>query len=186
MRKPKIFDDFGISNKEGLSTYLSGNQEDVDKVIQKTAYQNLDVIVSGPIPPNPAELLITQKFESLIDLMKDRYDMVVLDTPPVGLVSETLDLIRLADISLFVVRYNYSDKQFIDHINSLKQQEILKDAYIILMAWIKKPKNMAMAQVMVMAMVMATGMVIMMRITVKVISSKGCSIGNCYTFFSTK
>jgi len=131
MRKPKIFEDFGVSNIEGLSTYLSHNQEDVNKVIQKTAYENLDIIVSGPIPPNPAELLITDRFGELLEEMKGRYDMVVLDTPPVGLVSETLDLIRLADISLFVVRYNYSNKQFIDHINSLKKQEILKKAYII-------------------------------------------------------
>ena len=131
MRKPKIFEDFGINNKEGLSTYLSQNQEDVDKVIQKTAYENLDVIVSGPIPPNPAELLITDRFGQLLAEMKGRYDMVILDTPPVGLVSETLDLIRLADISLFVVRYNYSEKQFIDHINNLKKQAILKEAYMV-------------------------------------------------------
>ena len=113
LRKPRIFDDFGLKNKNGLSTYLSGQETDINAVIQATDYEHLDVIASGPIPPNPAELLITDRFREMLTAMRERYEVIILDTPPVGLVSESLDLIQLADLCLFVIRYNYSQKPFI-------------------------------------------------------------------------
>lgn len=131
MRKPKIFEDFGFKNDIGLSTFLSGQEDDYRKVIKATSYDNLDLILSGPIPPNPSELLFSLNFETLINQLKVNYDVIILDTPPVGLVSETLDLLTMVDFTLFVFRQNYSEKSFIDGVNGLKEQKGVKNLYAI-------------------------------------------------------
>lgn len=131
MRKPKIFEDFGLKNDVGLSTFLSGQEDDFRKVIKTSKYDNLDLILSGPIPPNPSELLFSPNFEILINSLKENYDVVILDTPPVGLVSETLDLLTMVDFTLFVFRQNYSEKSFIDGVNGLKEQKGVKNLYAI-------------------------------------------------------
>ncbi|WP_339704687.1 polysaccharide biosynthesis tyrosine autokinase [Algoriphagus aquimarinus] len=129
MRKPKIFSNFELKNDVGLSTFLSGQLEDFTKIISNTKYSNLDVIVAGPTPPNPAELLFDSRFELLLNHLKANYDVVVLDTPPVGLVSETLDLLTLVDCSLFVFRQNYSQRTFIDAVNGLKTNKGVKNIF---------------------------------------------------------
>ncbi|RAI89516.1 GumC family protein [Algoriphagus yeomjeoni] len=129
MRKPKIFANFDLTNDKGLSTFLSGQELDYEKIISKTKYANLDVIVAGPTPPNPAELLFDARFEQLLKSLKGIYDVVVLDTPPVGLVSETLDLLTLVDCSLFVFRQNYSQRTFIDAVNGLKTNKGIKNIF---------------------------------------------------------
>ncbi|MFC3880870.1 GumC family protein [Algoriphagus namhaensis] len=131
MRKPKIFEDFGLKNDIGLSSFLSGQEDDWQKIVKQTKYDNLDLILSGPIPPNPSELLFSVDFEKLIKELRGVYDVVILDTPPVGLVSETLDLLSLVDFTLFVFRQNYSDKAFIDAVNGLKEQKGVKNIYAI-------------------------------------------------------
>lgn len=129
MRKPKIFANFDLSNDKGLSTFLSGQESNFESIISKTKYANLDVIVAGPTPPNPAELLFDARFEQLLLSLKGIYDVVVLDTPPVGLVSETLDLLTLVDCSLFVFRQNYSQRTFIDAVNGLKTNKGIKNIF---------------------------------------------------------
>lgn len=131
MRKPKIFEDFGLKNDVGLSTYLSGQEDDFLKVVKPTKFDNLDLILSGPIPPNPSELLFSPNFENLINKLREAYDVVILDTPPVGLVSETLDLLTMVDFTLFVFRQSYSEKGFIDAVNGLKEQKGVKNIYAI-------------------------------------------------------
>jgi len=129
MRKPKIFSNFDLKNDVGLSTFLSGQLDDYNNIIFDTKYSNLDVIVAGPTPPNPAELLFDSRFELLLNHLKATYDVVVLDTPPVGLVSETLDLLSLVDCSLFVFRQNYSQRAFIDAVNGLKTNKGIKNIF---------------------------------------------------------
>jgi capsular exopolysaccharide synthesis family protein len=87
LRKPKIFDDFNIQNKIGAVNYLIG-QKTLDEVIQKTHIPYLDVITSGPIPPNPSELILGESMKEMITTLKKQYDYIILDTPPVGLVSD--------------------------------------------------------------------------------------------------
>lgn len=129
MRKPKIFENFDLNNSVGLSTFLSGQEKDFEKIVSQTKYANLDVIVAGPTPPNPAELLFDARFEQLLTSLKKSYDVVVLDTPPVGLVSETLDLLTMVDCSLFVFRQNYSQRTFIDAVNGLKTNKGIKNIF---------------------------------------------------------
>ncbi|MFD2161011.1 GumC family protein [Paradesertivirga mongoliensis] len=107
LRKSKLHKSFNTDNQKGLSTYLS-KQHDLDSVVVKTSNENLDFIPSGPVPPNPSELLHTQQLRDLIARLSEIYDFVLLDTAPVGLVSDSIPLIRHADINLFVIRSGVS------------------------------------------------------------------------------
>lgn len=107
LRKSKLHKSFQTDNKKGLSTYLS-KQDDLNSIIVKTPNESLDFIPSGPVPPNPSELLHTQRMQALIVELSEMYDFVLLDTAPVGLVSDSIPLIRHADINLFVIRSGVS------------------------------------------------------------------------------
>ncbi|HBH06875.1 MAG TPA: hypothetical protein DDX92_09780, partial [Flavobacteriales bacterium] len=116
MRKPKIFNDFGLSNEIGLSNYLI-HQSEISEIIQKTNVNNLDLISAGPVPPNPSELIISPRLEALINTLRKQYDYVVLDTPPVGLVVDAIELMKFSDANLYVVRQNYTRKPLLNYIN---------------------------------------------------------------------
>ncbi|MEN2281242.1 polysaccharide biosynthesis tyrosine autokinase [Algoriphagus sp. SE2] len=131
MRKPKIFDDFGLKNDVGLSTVLSNQVDDWKDGVQHSQFDNLDIMVSGPIPPNPAELLSGHQFENLVNELKKVYDVIILDTPPIGLVSETIELLNFVDLTLFVFRQDYSQRIFIDALNGLKTGKGIKNIYAL-------------------------------------------------------
>src|SRR5690606_16085505 len=105
LRKPRIFDEFGLTNKKGLSNYLSGDSS-LDEVIQNTNVEYLDIITGGPIPPNPSELLLSDAINEMMRELKTKYDYIILDTPPVVLVADAFDLMRFADATLYVSRFN--------------------------------------------------------------------------------
>ena len=123
MRKPTLNKKFGLKNTKGVSTYLSGKNL-LYEVIQQTEYENLDVITSGPIPPNPSELINSRAFKELIARLKEVYEVIILDTPPIGLVSDARVVMDLCNINLYVVRERYSKKAFIENINKLKEEKI--------------------------------------------------------------
>jgi len=126
LRKPKIFGDFDIDNTIGAVNYLIG-QKPLKDVVQKTKVAHLDVITSGPIPPNPSELLIGKQMDQFIDELKANYDYIVLDTPPVGLVADALELIEYADASLYVVRQDYTKKEMLALINDKHKKGEVKN-----------------------------------------------------------
>jgi capsular exopolysaccharide synthesis family protein len=103
LRKPKIFKDFGLSNDKGVSTLLIG-QDKIQDIIQSTRFENLSVISAGPIPPNPSELTALGKTEELFKYLKEKFEYIIVDTSPVGLVSDTYHLASMADTMLLVVR----------------------------------------------------------------------------------
>lgn len=113
LRKPKIFKDFGLSNDKGISTWLIG-QDKLEDIIQETSYENLAIISSGPAPPNPSELIALEKTRGLFEILKNEYDYIIIDSPPVGIVSDTFHLISLADTCLLVVRPGYTLKDILD------------------------------------------------------------------------
>ena len=116
MRKPKLFQEFGLNNNVGISSFLS-NREPFENIIQ-TASQvpNLDIITSGPIPPNPAELIASEKCNEFFDLLKEKYDYIIIDTPPLGLVTDAFVLMRFADVKLFIVRQGVTNKNIFGSI----------------------------------------------------------------------
>lgn len=128
LRRPKLASYFGQSEKKGLSTYLIGKAEAAD-IVLPSEHENLWFVPSGVIPPNPAELLQTPKFTEFLAYLESRFDVVIFDTPPMGLVSETIDLMRLFDINLYVVRQNYTIKDHLVMINDLFNNKQVKNVY---------------------------------------------------------
>jgi len=113
LRKPKIFQDFSLKNDKGVSTWLIG-KDSLEEIIQETPYDNLSIISSGPIPPNPSELIAMDKTSDLINSLKSKYDYIIIDSPPIGIVSDTFNLISKADSCLLVVRPGYTLKDILE------------------------------------------------------------------------
>ncbi len=131
LRKPTVHARFNLSNEIGLSTYLI-NYNSVDEVIFPTQVENLSVLPSGPVPPNPAELIELPKMEELILELKERYDFIILDTPPIAYVADSLLLPKFTDINLFVLRQNYSPKTVIKVIDDIYTSGKIKKMGIII------------------------------------------------------
>lgn len=128
LRRPKLASYFGHSDKVGLSTYLIGKVE-AEEIVFKSQHENLYFVPSGVIPPNPAELLQTQRLKDFLAYLENSFDVVIFDTPPMGLVSETIDLMRLFDINLYVVRQSYTVKDHLVMINDLFNNKQVKNVY---------------------------------------------------------
>ena len=131
MRKPKLFQEFGITNNIGLSSYLS-NKEDLDAIVQNSGkIPTLDIITSGPIPPNPAELIASEKCNELFAELKKRYDYIIIDTPPLGLVTDALLLVRHSDVNLFIVRQGVTNRNIFGSIVKDLEDRDIKMSIII-------------------------------------------------------
>jgi len=131
MRKPKLYLSFSKNNDIGLSTFMSGNSEK-NEIIFKTSISNLDYIKSGPIPPNPAELLGRDKTKKLINDLKLEYDYLIIDTPPVHIVSDPLPLMDIVDLNIYVVRHNYTKLGLLDYMNNFYDSNKIKNISILL------------------------------------------------------
>ncbi len=131
LRKPTLHHYFNVDNSSGMSTYLSGKNS-IGEIIQSTQYENLDIIASGPIPPNPSELILTDKLDKLLDDLKEVYDYIFIDSAPLGLVTDTMHLMQYADISLIVFRENYAKKSFVTDLNNLVERHDLKHIGIVI------------------------------------------------------
>lgn len=113
LRKPKIYTDFGISNDRGVSTWIIG-RDSLDQVIKATKHENLFIISSGPVPPNPSELTSSTKTAELFGMLKERFDYIIIDSPPICTVSDTFHLATLADTCLLIVRQNQTLKYLLE------------------------------------------------------------------------
>lgn len=131
LRKPKIFDDFNIDNNIGIVNYFIGDKT-LKEVVFKTHIENLDIVTSGPIPPNPSELLMSTAMTELISKLRKTYDMIVLDSPPLGLVTDALELSQYADTSLFIIRLNYTKKGMLELVNAKHKTGELKNISYVL------------------------------------------------------
>ena len=109
LRKPNISRHFEISNRTGLSSYLNGTTCKDDLIIT-TEFENLFVIASGPIPPNPVELIMNGRYQSLIEELGNEYDLIVIDCPPIGLVTDAQVIGEWVDAAIFVVRHQHTPK----------------------------------------------------------------------------
>lgn len=130
LRKPKLSANMGMSNRKGLSTYLM-DKHGYEEILLETKYDNLYIVPSGPVPPNPSELLLKEKLNDLFACLEGQFDVIVLDCPPVGLVSETMDLLRFSDINLYIVRYDFTHKNHLLMINDLYVNDQVNDFYAI-------------------------------------------------------
>ncbi|NRS90187.1 capsular exopolysaccharide synthesis family protein [Flavobacterium sp. 7E] len=139
LRKPKLFDEFNLKNDLGVVNYLI-KQKTIEEITNPTQIPYLDVILSGPVPPNPSELIISDSMGEFIEELKKKYDYIILDTPPVGLVSDALELSQFSDVSLYIVRQNYSKKEMITLLNNRIKRGELNNVSIILNGFQNKAK----------------------------------------------
>jgi capsular exopolysaccharide synthesis family protein len=117
----------------GLSTYLI-NKGNLTEVVQQTKVPHLDLISSGPVPPNPAELIESNRMEELMQKLEKVYDVIIIDSPPLGLVTDSLLLKKYADAGLYIVRHNYTKQNHLKNVNQLYSDGILTKMGIVVNA----------------------------------------------------
>jgi len=131
MHKPKIHKNFGLTNHIGMSTYLVGRCE-VQEMIQAGPEPNLDVVTAGPIPPNASELILSEKLTELMQVLRQTYDYIILDTPPILLLSDALVLMTHVDAALLVTNTNKSSKRSIRLLEeSLAQNNLSHVSFVL-------------------------------------------------------
>lgn len=136
-RKPRMAELFGIGDRQhGITNILANeecNWEEVKAQITASGVNhNLDLLTAGPTPANPGELMVRKSLKQTIALLKEHYDYVIIDTAPVGLVADTLQLSKLADRTLFVCRADFSTKSSFTYINKLDEQKKLPNISIVI------------------------------------------------------
>ena len=139
LRKPKIYQDFKIENNIGAVNYLIG-QKSIEEITQTTPIAFLDFIPAGPIPPNPAELIMGESMEEMLGELRLKYDYIILDTPPVGLVSDALELTPFCDATLYIVRQNVTKKDMLTLVNNKHKRGELNNISIVLNNFENKAK----------------------------------------------
>ena len=132
MFKPSTLKDFKLKGKKGLSNFLSEQVNNVDDIIQPTKFPLFSIITSGETPPNPSDLLASRRFGLLMEELKNKYDVIILDTPPVGLISQSFELLKQVDLTLYVLRYNFSKKEYINDINEIKMKKGVNNIFAVL------------------------------------------------------
>ena len=133
IRKPMLANYFGLRDKGHLTDYLAEPEVSIDDIIVPSGeHRNLDLIPCGTIPPNPAELLQTERVDELFAELRKRYDYIIVDTAPVALVSDTYHLDRIADMTIFVCRYKYTPAEMIDYINNMIAQKRMHNVACVL------------------------------------------------------
>lgn len=131
LRKPKIHLGFGVQNTVGMSSLLIGKSK-IDDVLQKSSLPNLDFITAGPVPPNPAELILGKKMFEVIEELKLRYDVIMIDNPPVGVVTDAFPILQKADYPIYVLRAGVSKKSFLENVSILKKKDKINNLAVIL------------------------------------------------------
>ena len=133
IRKPMLATYFHLKTKGHLTDYLAEPDVTLDDIIVPSGeHANLDLIPCGTIPPNPSELLQTDRVEQLFAELRKRYDYILVDTAPVALVSDTYLLDRVADMTIFVCRYKYTPSEMIEYINQMIEQKRMHNVACVL------------------------------------------------------
>lgn len=132
IRAPKLADYLSLSPSHGLTEYLSNERITLDDIVLRQPVQkDLDIITAGPIPPNPAELLASKRVDELFAQLREEYDYIIVDSAPVGMVSDTFVLNRITDATVYVCRANYTPIRDFKFINSVKAEGRLKKMSLV-------------------------------------------------------
>jgi capsular exopolysaccharide synthesis family protein len=129
-RSPEELEGFALNTEVGITNHLVGGFP-LDQVVQKTFTKNLDILLSGPVPPNPDELIESDKTKSMFEQLRKNYDYIIIDTPPIGLFGDAYLLNKYSDATLFLVRNNFTRKrEFVSSINEAVNNH-LKGLWIV-------------------------------------------------------
>ena len=134
IRKPKLFKDLGMSpNKYGITNYLVNSEVKIQDIIQPVdQIPGLFAIPSGPIPPNPSELLLSSRIPTMMNFLKEEFDYIVIDTSPVGQVADAFTLGQYADLAVYMVRYNYTFKQQMNIVKDIYENKKIKNLMVVM------------------------------------------------------
>lgn len=131
LRKPGLHLDFELANDKGITSYLI-NEASISEIIQPTPIKNLDFIAAGPTPPNPMELIASDKTKELFENLKNRYDYIIIDSSPIGAVADSFLLVEHVDVSIFVTRLNYTIKDLIsENLKNIERKNLTNFTVLI-------------------------------------------------------
>ena len=131
LRKPHIHNSFDVPNEIGISTLLI-KQNSLNECICKTDVPNFEFITAGPIPPNPSELPIGKEMDELIEELEELYDVIIIDTPPIGIVVDAMHNFQKSNYPVYIMKANMSKRSFINNVNQLKNEKNLSNISIVL------------------------------------------------------
>ena len=133
IRNPQLANYLHIHPRFGLTQYLASSDISVSDIITHLdAPAGLDVICAGPVPPNPAEMLLSKRIDELFAGLREKYDYIIVDTAPIGLVSDTFTLDRISDAAIYVCRANYTSLSDLELINDIHDQHRLKKVSLVI------------------------------------------------------
>lgn len=133
LRAPKVTEYLGIPNRKGVTNYITDYDLQLDDIkFNIPQVPELDIIASGVIPPNPSELLMSRRIENIFEIVKSDYDIIIVDTAPVNLVTDTLLISKYSDMFLYVVRANYLDKRLLAVPQNLYNEKRLPNMAVVL------------------------------------------------------
>ena len=140
LRNPQLHKHLAIEKEKnyGITNYLLGKIEDINSIIISDNKDNFDTILSGPVPPNANKLLMSNKIEKMISYFKGKYDYIIIDTAPTLLVSDTYNIFKFFDLTLYVSRQNVTKKHLIEHVNKLYRSKLNLNLCVVLNGVIKK------------------------------------------------
>lgn len=130
LRKPKLSQAFNVSRAVGASNYLIG-QKEAEEIIKSTDTPNLFIIPSGPVPPNPSELILNGKMVELFQYLENHFDYIIVDTAPVSPVTDAYIVSPMCDATLYVVRHGYTPRIYIQKIDDQNKVSALHNPAII-------------------------------------------------------
>ena len=132
MRRPEMHHKFKLSNKIGISDVLAGKAKLEDVIWQHEIYPNLNIITSGRIPPNPAELLASEHMQEVLTQLRKDYDYIILDTPPVNYAADAMVLLKYVDITLFVVKSGFTEQKYLTELDEMVEKLKIERCGIVL------------------------------------------------------
>jgi capsular exopolysaccharide synthesis family protein len=133
IRKPTLHKFFDMDNSIGITNYLDGQYSETE-IIRQTEFGTLDIITSGPIPENPSELILSKRLPLLFEKLKTMYDYIIIDTAPIGIVTDTKNIMKYTDLNLILLKENFAKKEFIPTIEKMIIQYQFQNVGLILNA----------------------------------------------------
>ena len=133
LRRPHIAKTLGLNPRPGMTDYLISNDMAPREVVQTNReYENLSFVTCGPVPPNPGELILSKRLQTFFEYMRNSYDYVVVDTLPVGIVSDSLIIGSMVDLTLYILRHRYSYRSSLKSLNELAENKKLPHLSIVI------------------------------------------------------
>ncbi|MEJ6981992.1 polysaccharide biosynthesis tyrosine autokinase [Pedobacter sp. P351] len=132
IRKPVIANGLEMNSDKGLTAYLSGQEKDLSKIAQPfKEIKNLHIYPCGPIPVNPGDMLLSDKVTKLFENLRESYDYIIIDSPPVQLVSDSFILGKFSDAVMYVIRHDYTEIKQMQFINEVRSNKTLTNINIV-------------------------------------------------------